>query len=428
MNRDKTHVLILFAICVLAMVFIFFFLNRMLSELARPKRAKEPYLDFDDVIGNTDIECETEYCFEYLPKNRKHILKKKRKQKTDTGTCVSNHDDKRYTCMSQEPNYQEMTEKLAELDAKTSCDGNPITYCYSNSDEMNVYHKKFYRREYDPIEGQCVWKDIQTNETVSYTQISLCSKERVQCASRDYACGNSLTRVRHQINPQGECQALNSCDLTCDTSLQATCYNYDPTNRAYHPMIYSYKPNLDTTLNGCEFYNRNNSEMPHQCMYNTILECGDPIVCNGKTYVASSSSGNNVCEYVSDNGEKLKDISECLQTCDSNEYYDYETNSCKTCGVGMFLKNPDEHSFDAACVPYVNCEQEYTPCFEDTDTPGKYLKVLYQKIHDVKTNTCKNAYNLKSPCYSRCTFDVTEENGEDYCIVPNNYELYDIKM
>jgi len=412
--------------CVFAMIFIFLMFSRDGVEfLMRQKQRKEPFLNFNDVVAVADAECTTENCFVYLPKHRKHIFKRIKKKKNDSGLCVSNHDGKRYTCMSNAPNFESINETLAELDNKTRCDGNPTTYCYMNSENLNSYLKKFYRREYDPVEGECVWKDIHTEETVPETQIMLCSKERIQCSSRDYTCGNG-TRIRHQINSKGDCQALNTCSPTCDTSRKATCYQLDPTGRVFNPSVYSYTTNRDSSISGCEYYDSRNRSMPNVCMYNTILECGSNIKCNGNTYVGRPTNGGARCEYAF-GGNSINGISECSQTCASNQYYDYETDACQTCGAGMFLEHPEAHTFDSACVPYVNCEEQYTPCFEKTDEARKYVKVLYQKIHDANTNTCKNAYDLKSPCYTTCSHNLIEENGKEYCVPRKDSELYDIK-
>jgi len=392
------------------------------------KHAWEPYMDFMNIVAdaNPDAECQKESCFVYVPRYKKHIYKTMMKQKDENGLCVSNHNGKEITCTGVEPNPDEIEEKLVELNASTFCDGNPVQYCYENADELNTYHKKFYQKIYDHDENKCVWKDMHSNKIMSDTEMIMCPKQLTNCESLDYLCSGNNKKIRHQINSQGKCQPINTCDQSvCDPSRTLTCFDFQGSTRTYEPTVYTERSKSSTP--GCSFYDSRNTEVPNQCRVNTKINCGEPIICNGRTHIGRLNNTGTRCEYFDQ--VTINDYSDCtLFGCDSNMFYDYESNECTTCGDGLFLKNPDANSTDAACEPVKDCTNAYTPCFENTDVSNKYKKVLYQKIYDPTNNTCINAYDLKSPCYTKCRYDVvTEEDGEEYCIAPKTYELFDIK-
>lgn len=397
------------------------------SGLLFNKHAEEPYTDFMSIVAyaNPDAECQNENCFVYVPRYRKHIHKTMPKRKSETGLCVSNHNGKDITCTDDEPNPDEIGETLVELNASTWCDGNPVQYCYENSDELNTYHKKFYRKIYDHDESKCVWKDIHSDTSMSDLEMSVCPKQPTNCESLNYLCSDN-TEIRHQINSQGKCQPMNTCDKSvCDTTHKLTCFDFQDSTRTYEPVVYTER--LKTSKSGCSFYDSTNTEIPNQCKGNTKINCGEPIVCNGRTHVGRLNNTGTKCEYFDQ--VTINDYSDCiLLGCDSNMFYDYVSNECTACGDGLFLKDPDANSSDAACEPIKDCKHAHTPCFEKTDISNKYKKVLYQKMYDPVNNTCVHAYDLKSPCYTKCKFDVvTEEDGEEFCIAPKKYELFDIK-
>jgi hypothetical protein len=398
------------------------------SGLLFNKHAREPYTDFIRILANANPEsaCQTEHCFVYVPRYRKHMYKRLLKEKNETGVCVSNDNGKEISCTDDEPNPDEIREKLVELNASTWCDGHPEQYCYENADELNTYHKKFYKKMYDHDQSKCVWKDLHSDKIMSDLEMIMCPKQPTNCESLNYLCSDNTTKVRHQINSQGKCQAINTCDDSrCDTSRELTCYEFQDSTRTYEPVVYTERLNRSNL--SCSFYDSGNTEIPNLCTINTKIDCGEPIVCNGRTHVGRLNNTGSKCEYLDQ--VIIHDYSDCtLIGCGSNMFYDYASDECTTCGDGQFLINPDANSADAACQPIQDCTNEYTPCFEMTDVSNKYKKVLYQQMYDPTNNTCVHAYDLKEPCYTKCTYDiVTEEDGEEYCIVPKEYELFDIK-
>ena len=290
--------------------------------------------------------CSYEYCNELIPGTQQYVMKKQR-QLLINGQCVSKNNGKNYKC------------NRLPIPSENTCDSTNHCFEFRNG----IWEKDFYRKELED-DGNCNWKNIKTNELQTQEYLDNCLKNKFTCYQYNNFCPSSQTKIRFGLDNSDStgmtCTEINNCD-TCN-ELTLTCAN---------GITYTQKQ-----YNGeCNFFDDFNNSIPDTCDgIEYALNCKDRFECNGKTY-SSITENPDTCVYQSTDGKKIY-TDKCIpiKNCNTWQFYDIESNTCKACPFGQYLTNNDGKSVTEACGPIPACTESDT-CW--TLINGSYQSTNY---------------------------------------------------